>query len=268
VPRRIAVCADDFGATASITDAIVELADAGRISAVSIMVHGPDVERGALRLGGQRRPGCSRGLHFTLTEAREDAMRIRLPDLALRAWLRLLRPRDLQRMCRRQLDRFEQLTGARPDFVDGHQHVHQFPVVRDVLVRALADRYGGGVMLRSTRPAKYRGVKAGLVAALGARALGRGAERHGLKTNTDFAGGYSFGATGRYRERMRAWLSDVSEGGLIMCHPGKPGDTTDVIAAARHEEYEYLRSAHWLADLAAAEVELSPFASSVTPRLA
>ena len=45
-----------------------------------------------------------------------------------------------------QWNHFIEATGKTPDFVDGHQHVHQFPVIRDVLVEFLnQQRFDGWV---------------------------------------------------------------------------------------------------------------------------
>ncbi len=43
-----------------------------------------------------------------------------------------------------QIDAFEQATGRRPDFIDGHQHVHGLPGVRKALIAVLAARYAKG----------------------------------------------------------------------------------------------------------------------------
>jgi predicted glycoside hydrolase/deacetylase ChbG (UPF0249 family) len=41
----------------------------------------------------------------------------------------------------RPLNRFEDAMGRAPAFIDGHRHVHQFPVVRALLVEEIARRY-------------------------------------------------------------------------------------------------------------------------------
>ncbi|MFX7329301.1 ChbG/HpnK family deacetylase, partial [Acinetobacter baumannii] len=38
---------------------------------------------------------------------------------------------------------FEDATGRAPDYVDGHQHVHQLPQIREALVEVLVARYTG-----------------------------------------------------------------------------------------------------------------------------
>ena len=41
-----------------------------------------------------------------------------------------------------QLQSFEDAMQAPPDFIDGHQHAHALPLIRDVLVKAIIARYG------------------------------------------------------------------------------------------------------------------------------
>ncbi len=43
-----------------------------------------------------------------------------------------------------QLDAFEQATDRRPDFIDGHQHVHGLAGVRRALLAVLRERYARG----------------------------------------------------------------------------------------------------------------------------
>ena len=57
-----------------------------------------------------------------------------------------------------QLDTFTQALGRAPAYIDGHQHVHQLPVVRTLLLEEIARRYPAAALwLRSTQsppPAK------------------------------------------------------------------------------------------------------------------
>ena len=70
-----------------------------------------------------------------------------------------------------QLDRFEDGVGHGPAHVDGHQHVHQLPGVREVLLSVLAGRYDVLPWVRSTRACPEAGTKARVIEALGERGL-------------------------------------------------------------------------------------------------
>ena len=131
--KSLVVCADDFGNKLSVSNAIVRLIDARRISATSVLVLGQDSARSAPRLV-ERRAACSVGLHFSLTDASGWRSWVPLPLLLACASLRLLKPDAVRERITRQLDRFEELFGTPPDFLDGHEHVHQFPSIREIVL--------------------------------------------------------------------------------------------------------------------------------------
>lgn len=255
--KSLVVCADDFGIHLSVSNAIVRLIDARRISATSVLVFGQDTLRSAARLI-ERREACSVGLHFSLTDASGWRRWVPLPLLLTSATLGLLNPSAVRERITRQLDRFEELFGTPPDFLDGHEHVHQFPSIREIVLDQVCARYGSNVAVRSTRSAVGRGAKAALLGALGGKVLTRAAGERGLTINSDFAGAYSFERVGFYRTRIQGWLGTLDHGGMIMCHPGTDPHA-DGISMARYEEYSYLRSREWPEDLATYEVSLIPF---------
>jgi predicted glycoside hydrolase/deacetylase ChbG (UPF0249 family) len=164
-------------------------------------------------------------------------------------------------MIERQIDRFERYIGAMPDFVDGHQHVHQLPVVRDALLAVYERRLRRhGSYIRTTArisaPAPAR-IKSLVIRSLGAPALRRRLDAAGIPHNADFGGIYSFDAAD-YPALMRAWLERIDDGGLIMCHPGLgPADPMDPISASRASEYRYLASDRFITDCADLGVQLS-----------
>jgi hypothetical protein len=77
-------------------------------------------------------------------------------------------------------------------------------------------------------------------------------DRRGLARNTDFAGVYGFEPGAPYRALVQGWLASLEDGGLLMCHPGEPGD--DVIGVARVAELAYLASPGFEEDCARGEV--------------
>lgn len=254
--RRIVVCADDFGITPAATRSILELSHAGAISATSVAVDGTAAAGSATELAGCAR--VSVGLHLALTDDLPGDPRAPLAVWIPRAFATPLRvERAVDAEITRQLDRFEQLLGRPPAYVDGHQHVHQFPGVRDALVATLERRYGRGVALRSTVPRAMRGTKAAIIAGLGGRSLERMAAMRGLAMNRDFAGVYDFTGRVPFPTRMAAWLGSIADGGLVMCHP-----ETDAVSGAdpvRAAEHRYLSSPAWPALLDREGIELVPF---------
>lgn len=238
------MCADDFGLGTSACLSILQLASAGAITATSCAVDGAvaAVHAGELRA---LRPRVGVGLHLNLTENPEYTGSRPLLRWVLSTYARGSLDRlSLLQEIRRQLLRFEELFGAAPDYVDGHEHVHQLPVIRELLVAELKLRYGERVALRSTLTRSARGAKAGLIQRLGAAQLAHLANRAGLHCNSDFAGVYNLSGDRPYAPRMEAWLRNIEDGGLIMCHPELPSVTT-ARPGARAREHRFLSSPAW-----------------------
>lgn len=52
-----------------------------------------------------------------------------------------------------QLDHFTKVMGKLPDFIDGHQHIHQFPGIRRIIIDIYEQRLNGkSIFIRSTYP--------------------------------------------------------------------------------------------------------------------
>lgn len=172
----VCICVDDFGLHPAVNDAVFALARRGRISATSAMVGGAGWTDGAARLRAGELPALEVGLHLDLTEPliRSGDLRMPLRRLIGASYARRLDAGRLRAEVERQLDAFESDLGRPPAYVDGHQHVHQLPQVRDALLSVLSARYPGGgrrPWLRATRPrAALAHPKAAVIAALGARA--------------------------------------------------------------------------------------------------
>lgn len=235
--RRIAICADDFGAFPGADAGILGLVEAGRLGGVSCQVEGATFPRAAPALRA-RLGETDAGLHLDLAPGRGG-----LAPLLLRSHARLLDRRAVAARIAAQLDAFERALGA-PAFVDGHQHVHQLPVVRDALLEALSARYGRpGPLVRNTVPLRARGAKPWVIAALGGRGLRRRLRARGVPHNPDFAGVYGLDPRAGYAALFRGWLASATDGTLVLCHPGAAtGDPGDPIGPARAAELAYLGS--------------------------
>ena len=250
-PRRVVLCADDFGMEPSVNEGILRLVSAGRLTAVTCMVDMPAWAEGARALPALR-GRADAGLHLDLGTRSAAG----LLALAARGALGLVDEDRVADRVAAQLDRFEAATGAPPAFVDGHHHVHQLRPVRNALLRVLRDRYGDRPpYVRNVVPLRGRGTKAAIVAGLGARRLLRRLEAEGIPHNTDFAGVYDLSARSDFPRLLRGWLGDLADGGLLMCHPGLPGEGP--VAAARGAEMRHLESERFVADCAAAGVRLT-----------
>jgi Uncharacterized protein conserved in bacteria len=151
-PRRIWLCADDYGLSPGVNRAIRDLIERGRLNATSVMVVGPSIGRDeveALRTAAASSPRCGIGLHITLTAPfRPLTMHFRPIDGGMfPALAKLLRAGLLRRLDTEiihaelmvQLAAFREMFGRSPDFVDGHQHAQLFPQVRDAFLAAVKE---------------------------------------------------------------------------------------------------------------------------------
>lgn len=241
------VCGDDFGMNTAIDAGMLHLALSGRLSGIGSLTqgptfaaHGPDLRALDLDLG----------VHVNLTEAMGSAAQapvMPLHALIARAYANRLDGAWLDEQLARQFDAFEKVMGRSPDYVDGHQHVHQLPGVLPRLLRLIRQRYGRcAPWLRHTAPGMQEGIplreaaKARLIGALGARALARAARLEGLRTNRRLLGVYCLqGGARRYAELLQGWFSNARDGDLLLCHPALPG-AGDALATQRAAEFEVL----------------------------
>jgi predicted glycoside hydrolase/deacetylase ChbG (UPF0249 family) len=245
--RRIVLCIDDYALRPGVDAAVLELAARGLVSATSCLVGSPRWPAAAAALRAVDTSNLDVGLHLDFTESPFDAsLRHGLGNFIARAYLRRLPADRLAREIRAQFDVFEQAMGRAPDHIDGHQHVHQLPGVRERVLEECARRGYARTWLRGTAvPAGESGAKPRVIAALGGGALRRSSQRQGLRTSGHLLGVYDFqGDAARYRALLAGWLARASEGDVLMCHAALPDDSTghDPIATARATEYGVLRS--------------------------
>jgi predicted glycoside hydrolase/deacetylase ChbG (UPF0249 family) len=257
---RWIACADDYAIDHGAVDAICELAEAGRLTATSALTGSPIWPATAPRL---RELGAriDAGIHLNLTEdlgagTRSWPLGTLIASCAAGA---IDRP-AIREAVQGQLDAFEERMGRGPDFVDGHQHVHQFRGVREILLAELMVRYPGRLpWIRSTRPAPGAGSpKARFIAALGEAPLRATAAHAGFRQNTAFAGVYNFDPDPAAHEaRVAGWMRRAVDGTVFMCHPSARLREGDAIGPARKMEYELLRSERLARMIAQAGITLA-----------
>ncbi len=256
--RRICVAADDFGLHPGIDAAILELAETRTIQALGCMTGGASWASSVQALRGCTTLPTDIGLHLDLTERPLDRAPQALRSLILDAYTRRLDRRSIRAEIRLQLNSFEAALGRAPDYIDGHQHVHQLPGVRAELLDELTARYRTNQQpwLRSTVPAQREVVaippaslpvgtrlKAAVIASLGGYALRREAKERGLRMNAALAGVYGFDAdAAAYESLLAGWLAHAADGSVLMCHPSHTAEAGDPIAGARLIEYQVLAS--------------------------
>jgi predicted glycoside hydrolase/deacetylase ChbG (UPF0249 family) len=274
-PRRIWLCADDYGLSPGVNRAIIDLIERRRLNATSVMMVGPAIGRGdveALQTAVAGSGRCAIGLHVTLTAPfRPLTMHFRpsdggmfppFPKLLRAGLLRRLDPEIIQAELMVQLTAFSEMFGRLPDFVDGHQHAQLFPVVRDAFLAAVKDaapdawvRQGG----RNQPLARRLGAPKALVLDVLSAQFRRRASAANVAFNPGFAGAYDFTGRPDFGALMHQFLDGLPEGGLIMCHPGFVDETLvslDPLTTQREHEHAFLAGEHFPGLLAANKVTL------------
>ncbi|MFD1627081.1 ChbG/HpnK family deacetylase [Azospirillum griseum] len=262
----VVICADDYGLAPGVNLAIRELIALGRITATSVMSLCPhwEAEAAALRAVAGH---ADVGLHFTLTDQRplgpmpHLAPDGRLPSLGrlmAMAYRQALDAAEIRAELTRQIDAFTAVWGRPPAYIDGHQHVHQLPTVRDAVVDAAA-AWPGTYVRRCGEPiaavlARRVAVpKTLLIGGLGF-GLSRRLDARSIPANDRFAGVYDFATAEPFAALMPRFLAGFRHGkagrNLMMVHPGLPDEAlrrVDSLVEPRRAEYEYLKGADFAA---------------------
>jgi predicted glycoside hydrolase/deacetylase ChbG (UPF0249 family) len=257
--RRIWLCADDYGISPAVNLAIRDLVVRGRLNATSAMVVTPSLTRAeaaALDVLNRQAPQVSIGLHLTLTgphlpltkdyaPLRKGAF-LSIETTLLNAMLKRLKPQALVAEVAAQIERFNDIFGRPPDFIDGHQHVQLFPQISDAVMQVAKERAPGAWLRQcgGTRAmiSKLRDPKGLLLDALSRRFRSR-ATALGLRTNPAFAGTYVYRDDALFAEAFPRFLDRLPDGSVVMCHPGFVDEELrrlDPLTTLRELEYAYL----------------------------
>src|SRR3954464_2777345 len=275
-PRRIWLCADDYGLAEGVNRAIRDLISRGRVNATSVMVVGAAIGRAevaALQDIAASSPRCAIGLHATLTapfrpltmyfRPLDGGLFLPFPTMLRSGLLRRLDPGLIEDELLAQLAAFKELFGRAPDFVDGHQHAQLFPGVRDAFLRAVKEqapaawvRQGG----RNQPLAQRLGAPKALVLDVLSAQFRKRAAAANIPFNPAFAGAYDFSKAPEFGPLMRQFLKGLPEGGLVMCHPGFVDETLlslDPLTTQRENEHAFLGGERFPPLLAANNVTLA-----------
>jgi predicted glycoside hydrolase/deacetylase ChbG (UPF0249 family) len=276
-PQGVILCADDFALAEGVSEGILRLAEQDRLSAIGCMTASPLWRSLAGRLDAVE-SRCDIGLHLTLTDLEPIgalprlAPTGRLPRLGrlmAAAFAGSLEPDEVRDELRRQWDAFVAARGRPPDFLDGHQHVHLLPGIREAVLELA--RMGGldrGRYLRVCWDAPARVVSRGIAVGkalflcLLSIPLRREIVRLGLAANDSFRGVHAFDPAVDYAALFPRFLAGRARRPLVMCHPGFVDArlrAVDTVTDQRRREYDYFASQRFLDDLEAAGCRVARF---------
>jgi len=136
---KLIINADDYGMRPAIDAAVEHLLQIGAVTSASLMVTGSSARDAAAFLANNARFGA--GLHLDLdmifSEAgfgKDDHGRFLVPDIFFDQ--EEVRPAIREQLIR-QFSLFCEMTGRKPDHVNGHHHVHLFPPVFELMLPLL-----------------------------------------------------------------------------------------------------------------------------------
>jgi hypothetical protein len=248
------ICADDFGMRDDINRAILELTGQRRLSAVSCMVSLARCTPAVLEPLLASQSAVDIGLHLCLTDEGlplsvapgASAGPASLPafgSLLRRALSGRLPEPLIRRSVAGQYGLFLEKCGRRPDFIDGHLHVHQFPGVAKILAEfVLSLPLGQRPYLRNTwlplrglREERLPWTKTFFINLFGAQMFRR-LRAMGLATNQGFAGIYDFRDWRQYPKLLPRFAACLPQpNGILVVHPGEDEDWRKQEAATLRE---------------------------------
>jgi len=139
--------------------------------------------------------------------------------------------------------------GILPHFIDGHQHIHQLPIIRDALLAVYESVFSKHSCYIRVPIMKPPTLKSSIITFTGGLTLRKALMHRNIPHNTSFSGVYNFSKAKNYRRYFCRFLKNIQSGGLIMCHPGLPQkENNDRIDNAREYEFNYLNSDLFLED--------------------
>jgi predicted glycoside hydrolase/deacetylase ChbG (UPF0249 family) len=256
--RRIWLCADDYGMSPGINTAVRDLVVRGRLNAASAMAVAPSCHRAealSLAVLNGATPRVAIGLHVTLTAPFasvsksfgpvNDGVFMPLAATIRYAVLRRFDRDALVAEIRSQVDKFSQLFGRKPDFIDGHQHVHLLPQIRDAVLSVVKETVPGAWVRQCGRaiplPARLADGKGFFLDVLSSN-FRRRATGIGVRTNPAFAGTYEFVEDADFSALFPRFLEGLPDGGVVMCHPGFVDaelQQLDPLTTLREREYAF-----------------------------
>lgn len=255
--------ADDFGITEGVSQAIIELLKERRISGTSAICTRPDWRKLAFHLAKFHKQR-EIGLHLNLTVGGPLSFMPglaptkkfpSLPVLIFKSLTGQICGREICKEIRYQITEFANAIGELPTFIDGHQHVHALPIIRDALfdsIKMISPEWRPWLRnpaeTSSAIITRGEAVRKSLVISTLSYGLKPLADAQGFPTNDSFSGVTDFNLKRNLSDAFTNYLKRPGRQHLVMCHPGFSGDQLrmiDPVVEMRDFEFEFLMSAEF-----------------------
>ena len=146
--NKIIICADDFAQNDAISHGIIKLIENNRLSATSCMTNLESWPEHSLLL--KKITTIDMGVHLNFTHGKPLSKAL---QKQFKSWpnsilsiIKLIISKQLtltklENEIELQLNNFEKYINKIPDFIDGHQHLHHFPVIRQQLDLGILEQW-------------------------------------------------------------------------------------------------------------------------------
>ena len=244
------LCADDFGLNHPVSTGILKLVQAGKINSVSCLVTTNCWKKRAVDLQPFFK-NIEVGLHLTLTYPKPVYFSgCSLGSLIRKSYLRQLKKKEIVREIRTQIELFKDSVQRLPDYLDGHEFCHHFPVVRSALME-VTEEYNfkkNKLYIRIFRPGKLPFVKNGIfwifnhLASLPSKKLTVLLKSRGIAFNSRLLGFHPYPLEPKkYFDYY--FQTKPSEKDIFFCHPGlSSDDQSDNLRVYRPQIYSFMMS--------------------------
>ena len=269
IERQVTICADDFGQNQSIDHGILELVQLKRLQAVTVFTESTGWQLRASQLKSFEKD-IDIGIHLNLTQCfPNSSKKYPLNELLLRSHLRLINPQIIKDSFREQIKLYVAKMNALPNFLDGHQHVHAFPVINQALQEIIVEFWGKNPTLYVRDTSKLsiyldRFLLKKIILKVSCAGLSKKLSAIGVNTTQEFTGVYNFSPTTNYSALVESWFNQSHHHSLMMCHPARaPKSDDDPLHEARLNEFNYLSSDHFLAVCNSLKVKLVKYSEPI-----
>ncbi len=254
----LSICADDFGITHNVNKAIIKLISNKRLTETSCIVLTENFKKDAKKLKSFKNK-IGIGLHLTLTDFKplskkyilnvDGNMPSNLP-LLIKCIQKKIDKKQIFDEIDLQIQNFKKYLGFDPNFIDGHHHVHQFPLIRDCLIDVIKKRkLVEKIWLRNTHEELNkifnRNVsifKAYIISFLGKK-FKYLVKKNSIKTNDGFSGIYNFSPKANFENLFVKFIKHSGKNHVLMVHPGYSDEilsSLDSVTITRDIEFNFL----------------------------
>ncbi len=190
-------------------------------------------------------------------------------SLTIRAFLRMLDYNIIKKEFIAQIKAFEKALGKKPDYIDGHHHVHQLPIIKKAVVNESIKLYNNqNFYIRNTLISKRELLyKDSFFKKIPMFLSGLYFYNYCLKrkinTNKGFSGAYNYNSKSIfYKRAFIKFLKHSKNQSIIMCHPGFVDSRLkkiDSLTEQRKSEYDFLISDDFLDIINKYNINISKF---------